>query len=128
MCLHWPSGLHWGNFKKNGIMWNGTKKNSKSALLEGKHFKQIFLNNLLRNLPQDKQHWNTSAGLWSKLECVAEASARNMQIALYVPLWILKPYIIYKMYAGTTIPTYKYKCTPIPPFLNIRDCQELWGN
>lgn len=32
---------------KNGIMWNG-QKNSTSAPVEGKHFKQIFLNNLLR--------------------------------------------------------------------------------
>lgn len=43
-----------------------------------------------------------------------------MQIALRVPLWILKLYIIYKMYAGTTIPTYQYKCTFSPLFKHLR--------
>lgn len=43
-----------------------------------------------------------------------------MQISLRVPLWLLKLYIIYKMYAGTTIPTYKYKCTFFPLFKHRR--------
>lgn len=69
------------------------KKNYTSVPLERKQFKQICPNNLLRFLQHDKAHWATSARFQSKPECLAEAVARNIQMSLWVLLWILKLYI-----------------------------------
>lgn len=83
LCIYTdPMGIT-GRIWKNSIVWNG-QKNSTSAQLEGKPFKQIFPNSMLRFLPPDKVILNVPTGFWSKPECLTESATRNMQMSLCV--------------------------------------------